>query len=329
VLAGAAAVLIAGALAALLLGGGDDTPTAARTTPTQPPRDTPSVASDPLPIATRPNSITIAGGKVWALSTKSGEIVVLDARDSHQIDRIGIGEGGTSVAAGFKSVWAVKGNSGALIRRSARTRRTIPGSDATISVPGQPISIATGEGAVWVGVRKKGVRDGSAEAVVRVDPSTPEQRAIPIPGGVQDVAVGAGAVWVTTTFRNSVIRIDARDTSRIKEIAVGRMPNGIAVGYGAVWVAAADSDQLVRISPRGFVTDRIPLKFSPTRVTAGGGSIWVTAREANRLIRVDPKRRAVREQIDTGGRPFALDVARDAVWVTLLNEGVQRIRYVR
>ena len=303
--------------------------TTAGTTTTQPPQQPASVPDHPIPIAARPNSITIAGGNVWVLSTQSGEIVVLDARTSKQIDRIPIGEGGTSLAGGFKSVWRVEGNTGALTRRSASTRRAVPGSNATISVPGQPVTIATGEGAVWVGVRKRGRRDGSGESLVRVNPSTPEQSAIAVPGGVQDVAAGAGAVWVSTMLGDSVLRIDARARSKTKEIGVGKQPKGIAVGYGAVWVAASGSDWLTRISPRGFVTDRIALGVSPTRVAVGGGSVWVTAQEANRLLRVDPEKRSVSEQIDTGGRPFALDVGKDSVWLTLLNEGVQRISYTR
>jgi len=254
---------------------------------------------------------------------------VLDARTSKQIDRIPIGKGGSSLASGFTSVWRVEGNTGALTRRSASTRRAVPGSNATISVPGQPVTIATGEGAVWVGVRKRGRRDGSGESLVRVDPSTPEQSTIAVPGGVQDVAAGAGAVWVSTMLGDSVLRINARARRKTKEIGVGKQPKGIAVGYGAVWVAASGSDWLTRISPRGFVTDRIALGVSPTRVAVGGGSVWVTAQEANRLLRVDPEKRSVSEQIDTGGRPFALDVGKDSVWLTLLNEGVQRISYTR
>ena len=74
------------------------------------------MAEPALPIATRPNSITIANGRVWVLSTKSGEIVVLDGKTSRQIDRLSVGQGGSAVAGGFGSVWAVKRNTRALIR---------------------------------------------------------------------------------------------------------------------------------------------------------------------------------------------------------------------
>jgi streptogramin lyase len=320
-------------LAILLLGGGDDPPAGgpATTTATQPPPSRDAQADALLFIATRPNAITIAAGRVWALSSKSGEIVTIGTRTREPQDRIDIGKGGTGVAAGFASVWAVKANTASLIRISAATgRRNLDGS-TTISVPGSPTAVATGEGAVWVGMRKRGRRDGSGESVVKIDPSTLLQESVSIPGGVQDLAVGEGGAWVTTSFANNLIRIDANDIQKLKTIPVGRKPYGVAVGHGAVWVAASGDDAINRINPRGYARRNIRLQSGPTRVAVGGGSVWVTARAANRLIRIDPRRRVVREEIRTGSRPFALDVTNgNSVWVTLLNQSaVQRIRFYR
>ena len=57
----------------------------------------------------------------------------------------------------------------------------------------------------------------------------------------------------------------------------------------------------------------------------------MTAKEAGRLIRVDARTRKVRERIETGSRPFALDVTQGrAVWLTLLDSnGLQRVRFYR
>jgi streptogramin lyase len=64
-------------------------------------------------------------------------------------------------------------------------------------------------------------------------------------------------------------------------------------------------------------------------VAVGGGSVWATALEAGRLLRIDPQQRKLIEPIDTGARPFALDVEHgQAVWLTLLSRGaVQRVRF--
>jgi streptogramin lyase len=147
---------------------------------------------------------------------------------------------------------------------------------------------------------------------------------------VQDLAVGAGAVWVTNRFSSTVTRIGTRD-GRPTLVRVGDLPRGIAVGEGAVWVAAAGGDEITRINPRSLQTRTIELHAIPERVTVGGGSIWVTAKEAGRLIRIDPTKRKVLERIDTGTRPYALDVTRGrAVWLTVLDDdGLQRVRFYK
>jgi streptogramin lyase len=327
-IAGAVVLLVAGALAAKQLTGTSDNAgsPATRSTATTPAH--PHAKADPsIPVATRPNSITIANGQVWALSSKSGEIVVLNARNSEQLDRLPLGGGGSAVDGGFHSVWAVKRNTRSLVRFNDTTRRRM--DSTTIATPGQPVSVATGEGAVWIGVRKGGQRDGTAETVVRVDPNTLLQTAIPVPGGVEGLAVGDGAVWVSNLTRDSVVRIDARDVTKLKEIPVGKGPKGVAVGYGGVWVANSAGDSITRINPRGYQRKTIGLHDSPRFVSTGGGSVWVTATESNRLIRIDPTKRSVRERVKTGRRPFALAVTNGhAVWFTLLNaSAVQRVRF--
>jgi streptogramin lyase len=183
---------------------------------------------------------------------------------------------------------------------------------------------------VWVGVRNRSLADRTPESVVRIDPRTGEQRQIAVEGGVQDIAVGAGAVWVTNRFGSTVTRIRTSDGA-IRRVRVGAGPRGIAVGEGAVWVAAAGDDEITRINPRSLQTRSIPLKAIPERVTVGGGSVWVTAKEAGRLIRIDAGTRKVLERIDTGSRPYALDITRGrAVWITVLDDdGIQRVRFYR
>ena len=330
-----AALLIAGVLAAILLGGGgsDDPGPSARTTATTPASGDSKVGRL-RPIATRPNAITISRGRVWVLSGEDGQVLLLDSQRGELQRRIQIRSGGTALAAGFGSVWALKGQTRSLLRFDTRTKARI-GAPTTIAVDGLPVVVATGEGSVWVGVRKKGRRDGSGESLVKINPrlSPLAQEPIVIPGGVQDVAVGEGAVWVTT-FGEDVIRIDPRNLKRTRSIRVGRGLNGIAVGEDAVWVANGADKALTRINPETLNRRSVPLGVVPTRVTVGGGSVWVTARDANRLFRVNPKKIGVRERLDTGPEPFAIDVTGGhSLWLTLVDKGsgggVQRVGFYR
>jgi hypothetical protein len=326
-LAGGALVLTAGILGAVLLTGADDTthaPSSARRAP-MPPQHPSTKADSPIAFGSlRPNSITFANGSVWVLSARSPDIAVLDAKTSRRIRPVPIGLGATAVAAGFGSVWVVKGNTRSLIRLNRTGDRN--GPTQKIQAAGMPVAVAAGARAVWVGVR-----NGPDGTLVRVDRNDlTQQKPVQIPGGVQDIAVGKGAVWVTTTSGNSVVRVDANNVANTKEIRVGTQPRGVAVGQGAIWVANSGSDSITPINPRTRTPGRdVELQFSPTRIATGGGSVWATAKDANRLIRIDPRRRTVREEIPTGLQPYALDVTSGhAVWVTLLNgNGVQRVHF--
>jgi len=332
-LAAAGGLLVAGAAAlALLLGGGEDGPgTAAPAPPARQDELRPAkVDITKSGVLARPNALTIAAGDVWALSNREGAIAVADAATGISEDRISVGEGASSLAPGFNSVWVTKESTRTVLRINAKTRRRVPGGAIEVARPGRNVAVATGAGAVWVGVRNTLPEDHTPESVVRIDPSTGAQQQIPVERGVQDIAVGAGAVWVTNRFSSTVTRISTRNTRAVR-VAVGAVPRGIAVGEGAVWVAASGDDKITRINPRSLETKAIPLQAIPERVTVGGGSVWVTAKEAGRLIRIDAKKRKVLERIDTGSRPYALDITRGrAVWITVLDDdGLQRVRFYR
>jgi hypothetical protein len=327
--AGAAVLLAAAVLAIVLLGGGDGATPAPQATSTAPPAArSATVVGAPLGVGLRPNALTIAGGRVWVLSGRPGELDILDPSASTPT-RIPIGDGGMSLASGFDSVWVLKGGrTRSLQRRDVASGRRI-GPVTEIAYPGVPVAVVAGQRALWVAVRTKGAT-GGAESVVKIDPSTLQQQQISIPGGVQDIAVGAGALWVSNRFGASVVRVDTR-TGAQRTIAVSGRPLGLAVGEGALWVATRGDDTITRISPNGTQTKAIAMPSIPTRVTVGGGSVWATALEAGRLLRVDPQRRALVDRIDTGPRPFALDVERGrAVWLTLLSQNaVQRVGFSR
>ena len=217
-----------------------------------------------------------------------------------------------------------------MLRINARTRRRVPGGAIEVARPGRNVAVATGAGAVWVGVRNRlptTARRSRSCGSTRAPASSAQ---IPVERGVQDIAVGAGAVWVTNRFSSTVTRIRTSDGSSTR-VRVGAAPRGIAVGEGAVWVAAAGDDEITRINPRSLETQSIALQAIPERVAVGGGSVWVTAKEAGRLIRIDARTRKVLERIDTGSRPYALDITRGrAVWLTVLDDdGLQRVRFYK
>lgn len=322
-------MLLAAAFAVVFLpNGGEDKPeTKPTATTAAPPQGPTATREEPVYVGRRPNSLTIAGGRVWALAGGTGEVQWFDPV-SDKRDSVGIGDGGKSIAASRGSIWAVKGlPTRSLFQISERRVRQV--AHTQIAAPGEPVIVTTGAGAVWVGVRTPGTVP-VPETVVKVSRDDLGQQPIVVPGGVQYIAVGEGALWVSHRFRRSVLRIKLSDGAR-KEIGVAGLPQGITVGENAVWVATRGEDTITRINPRSGRTRRVDVDYSPTQIAVGGGSVWATAREANRLIRVDADSRKVIENIETGKRPFALDVTKaNSVWLTLLDENsIQRVRFTR
>ena len=129
------------------------------------------------------------------------------------------------VAFRYGSAWIsnYRGDSVSVVR---------PGSERpeTIAVPGGPLGIAAGGGAIWV------VTFWSKE-LVRIDPETRRVlRRIPVGAGPLDVAVGGGAVWVTNRDDKTVSRIDPATNEASQTIQLAAAPQGVRVAHGRVWV---------------------------------------------------------------------------------------------
>jgi hypothetical protein len=114
-----ATALVAVVLAVVLLGSGDDTPGTEATTTTAPPaRRAASTVGTPVDVGVRPTALTIAGGRVWSLSVRPGELDIVDPQTNQRVKAIrSIGDGGMSLTGAFHSVWVVKGGRSRTLER--------------------------------------------------------------------------------------------------------------------------------------------------------------------------------------------------------------------
>jgi YVTN family beta-propeller protein len=173
--------------------------------------------------------LAIGGGYLWVTSpSDSGgrdTVFQIDLRTRHVVSSLPVGTLPLFVAFGYGSAWIsnYRGNSVSVVR---------PGSERpeTIAVPGGPLGIAAGGGAIWV------VTFWSQE-LVRIDPETRRVLGrIPIGAGPLDVAVGGGAVWVTNRDERTVSRIDPTTNEVTQTIQLTAAPRGVRVAHGRVWV---------------------------------------------------------------------------------------------
>src|SRR4029077_2953305 len=120
---------------------------------------------------------------------------------------------------------------------------------ASISVGSRPVTVAAGEGGVWVG-------DARDFTVTRIDPATRQvTKTIGIGAPAIDLAVGAGAVWVANGGFGVLVQSDpdlgaATDTIEVGAPGSPVVPaaSAIAVTRDRVWVGALG--RLLGIDPQ-------------------------------------------------------------------------------
>jgi YVTN family beta-propeller protein len=213
---------------------------------------------------------------------------------------------------------AVKIAAPAVVAVDAETNRVA----ASIDVGSKPVSIAGGEGGVWVG-------DARDFTVSRIDPASRRVvKTIGIGAPAIDLAVGAGGVWVATGGFGTVVHIDPELEAPADPIELGDPADpvvpaatSIGVAQGRVWVGAFNG--LVSIDPTsGRRTGRVDLgRTAALQIAAGYGAVWATTL-GNRAKRVEAS--SAKQTTEFYAGTFVAAIARDrsAVWVGAGDSGL-------
>jgi len=274
-----------------------------------------------------PSSMTSGDGFLWAIS--GGSILRIDPQTNQVVgDPIQPGIQMEDIAFGDDALWVTTVASGdlgapsdtdAVSRIDPETGEVL----ATVKVPRAPMSVAFTSEAVWV------VNFGAGgDSVIRIDPQTNQLLGDPIRTGSAplSLAIGDGSVWVADHDAHTITRIDATTDQVIANITVPSEPHRVAFGEGNVWVANWHINSVTRIDPQTnqVLGEPIPIGFPAGNIAVGLGSVWVTsdyrvdgAPEDVVLVRIDPQTNQAVETIPLGGHPIDVEIAGDAVWVSV------------
>jgi YVTN family beta-propeller protein len=308
-------------------------PPSARSTSPVPPAAAPTSAHDRIAASIdigSPYNMNAGDGFLWVISGDS--IVKIDPQ-TNQIfgEPLRIGIQAEDIAVGDGQLWVsrvAQGDLGAPSDTDAVARIDPQSGEvlATISVARGPMSMAYTSQAIWV------VNFGqSGDSVIRIDPRTNEILGEPVQtgGAPLSLAVGGGSLWVANHDVQTITRIDLATNQVVANIAVPSEPHRVAYGEGAVWVSNWHVNSVTRIDPatNQVVGEPIPIGFPAGNIAAGLGSVWVTsdyrapvdaAPEDVVLVRIDPQTNRAVETIPLGGHPIDVEIAGEAVWVSIL-----------
>jgi YVTN family beta-propeller protein len=296
------------------------------------PLDAPATDQDRLAVTLEvasPSNMTSGDGLLWVIS--GGAILRIDPQTNQVVgDPIRPGIQIEDIAFGGGALWVTTVASGDLGAPSDldAVSRIDPQSGevvATLKVSRGPMSVAFTSEAVWV------VNFGqTGDTVIRIDPQTNQLAGDPIQTGRAplSLAVGEVSLWVANHDVHTITRIDLATNQAIANITIPSEPHRVAFGEGAAWVANWHVNSVTRIDPQTnqIVGEPIPIGFHAGNMAAGLGSVWVTsdyrgpgdgAPEDVVLVRIDPLTNQVVETIPLGGHPIDVEIAGDAVWVSI------------
>lgn len=251
--------------------------------------------------------IAAAASGVWV--NLADEIVRVDPSTNRITARLaGPGFHG-DIATGFGSLWVADG---------AGVRQLDPltgGEIRRISIA-RPLSIAVGEGAIWVGATGGSPKD----VVLRIDPAAGRVTASIEVQPFFAMAVGEDAVWLLSKDR--LTRIDAK-TNRVVDTIRVEHARGLAVGLGWVWVTHGEPRHhqktgLVRVDPQtGRIRAGLELGGGAL-ICVGDGRVWVLDFGPHELLAIDPRSVTVvrRTPMDPGRGPPSIAAGAGAVWVS-------------
>jgi DNA-binding beta-propeller fold protein YncE len=239
------------------------------------------------------------------------------------------GDGPTTIAAAYGTVWVGTGN-GTLLRIDARAGRITGRLLRDLGTQyGYVHGLAVGFGSVWVA-------QGAYETLRRVDPAT--NRSIEVrPRGrwtATLVAAGSGAVWVGDFERNTVFRVEPRSNRVVAGIRVPGRLWGLAAGPPGVWVVALAGRGPVKpetareVRAVDVAANRVgrPLLRSKCdfALAVGTRSLWVSDLCTKTLTRLG--RGAPPMSIPVAEASVGLAVGEGAVWV--LSQAERSVRRI-
>ena len=296
-------------------------------------KEKPAASVVPKVVATvtvgkRPNSIAIGDGTVFVTNFSNRRVALIDEKGA-KLGRTGpsVGAGALDATTGFGAVWVVVGREKALYRLDPATGRRV----AKIAMPMEPQTVATGHGAVWVGMRSKvpGVSDELATVAQRTGQIL---RTVPLAEGIRTIVSTPSELWIVHRLEAAVSRFDVRRGAVVRRVAVGNSRLGdAAYGAGALWVSSPLEDSVTRIDVKTGDKVTSAVGGRPQGIAARGRQIWVANFVEHTLTRINPTTGVpMRATVAVPLNPYAVALTADSVWVTSVGEAkVALVRYAQ
>jgi len=257
------------------------------------------------------------GGSASIKSLPLNAVGAIDPKTNKLVASIPVGKNPVSITSGFGSIWVANQDDGTVTRIDPRTRKV---TDNIGGIPGTPLAVSAGDGAVWVTTLEG--------RLFRINPDLNVSTEVPIrfhgrlggtgsPVALNGVAAGGDAVWVLWTGGGELLRFDPA-SGALAKIDDARSPEAIALGAAAIWISELNTVSRIDTATNVVTgTAQIgALDTSSTSVAVGEGSVWVAKSDAGQVWRVDPGSTTAAGSTSVGAGIAQVAAGEGGVWVT-------------
>jgi len=281
-----------------------------------------------IKLSGRPDFLATDGDDAWVIDDNNSRIQKISVKKDTPLLTIHLPGACGAPVVGFDALWVMSCSENTLYKIDTRTGRVLGKMATGIADDQGEISLATGEGSVWLLTDSAGILE-------RIDPLRVKVRArITVRPHSYCAGFGYHSIWVTNTGDHSVQRIDCRSNQVVQTIPVGRRPRFLAVGEQGIWTLNQGDGTVTRIDP---VTNKVVASIDAKvpggggDIAAGGGKIWIVSTNKERpLQRINPATNAIgtiytyegadhRRQLRVDG---AVRVSGKYVWISNLYGGI-------
>jgi outer membrane protein assembly factor BamB len=265
-----------------------------------------------------PTTIAAAYGSVW-VGTGRGEVLSLDLRTG-RVRRTFARDSSPSFVSDLMPGYGFLwlADSYRPVARLDPSRGRIEEVRALRDITPGPGPVAAGAGSVWSG-------DWRHRRVFRIAPRSGKVvRSARWPGGIVDLAAGRPGAYAVYAPRGPggpriLRRVDPTTARPEGRAATFRCDIGLTIGADAVWTIDYCTWKLARRDPRTLrVRAERPVPQLTMKVVLAHGSVWLVG-DSGRVVRLDA--RSLRTTAQLWVRAAAVAATSDALWLLDVGDG--------
>ena len=282
---------------------------------------TPTATSEAAQPESTPEPVT---NSVWVSNWMDGNIIRYDARSLEVQATIPVGGRPMQIAVQPNAVWAADTTQNQIVRIDPETNQT----ETIITINSMEVlTVAVGEGAIWVGVREASSNPDNTNpngGVVRINPESNDiEQYIDTGAPVTDIAFQSGSAWVVASGSkfSTIYRIDAK-TNELQEIGEYGIWDGglrIATNQDGLWLINSLLERTL-IQLDGATGEKLAeidlsrISGKAIDLAATQDAIWVLF-DRGSVAKVDARQRQIFSIINVSANVNEIFPQAGAVWV--------------